>query len=357
MAHFSVHVSTVRRSVGQNAIASAAYIARSKLTLYTTEKETNITVPFVWDYRKKGGLVFSKIYAPDYAPEWVYDQEKLWNKSELVENRCDAEPAGKIMIALPNKLTDEQNIVLLEDIVGELVGLGMVVDANIHNDSENNPHLHIQHTTRELVLNRYNKMEFSRLKNRDWRGPKWVKFIREMAAEKINYHYLANGFDLQVTHKSYKEQGIDLEPGVHEGPARNIKDAELVELSRQIAAENAERIKAKPGIILDVLAMNQPVFTKDQIATELEKRLYAGIDFSKMDDIESMQNELSATFVSLYEQILVCPEISQVVEADLKGRTLYTTTKRLELEERFTENVQAMHSSNNHVLCTKLPTA
>ena len=350
MAHFSVHVGTIRRGIGQNAIATAAYISRSKLTLYATDKETNITVPLVWDYRKKAGLAFSKIYAPINAPEWVFNRETLWNKCEEIENRCDSETGGKIMIALPNELTEEQNIALLEDIVAELVDLGMIVDANIHNDKENNSHMHLQHSQRELVENRYGEMEFSRIKNLDWRGPKWTKWIREMTSEKINYHYFANGFDLQVTGKSYKEQGIDIQPGVHEGASRNISGGELVKVNRQIASENAERIKEKPSIILDIIAVNQPAFTKEQIATELEKRLYEGIDFSKMDDIESMQGELSATFTSLYDQILACPEISQLVEADLKGRTLYTTTKRLELEERFTANIKELNSRNDHVL-------
>ena len=61
MALYSSHTSVIRRSLGQNAIACAAYNSRSKLTLYATDRETNITVPFVWDYRKKAGLAFSKI--------------------------------------------------------------------------------------------------------------------------------------------------------------------------------------------------------------------------------------------------------------------------------------------------------
>ena len=97
MASLSAQVSTVRRSVGQNAIASAAYNSRSKLSLDATDKETNITVQLAWDYSTKGGLAFSKIYAPDHAPEWVYDRETLWNKSEKAENRCDATTAHKIM--------------------------------------------------------------------------------------------------------------------------------------------------------------------------------------------------------------------------------------------------------------------
>jgi nucleoside-triphosphatase THEP1 len=353
MAHYSVHVSTVRRSVGQNAVATAAYISRSKLTLYATDKETNITAPLTWDYSKKGGLVFSKIYAPENAPDWVLDRQQLWNKAEQAENRCDAETANKIMVALPIEFSHEQNVEVAEKIASNFVSDGMVAEVAIHNDSDGNPHVHVQTTQRELVENRYGEIEFSRLKNRDWKGPQWIKSIREMVAEEINTLYIKNGFDLQVTNKSYKELGIDLVPSRHEGPAKNIKNSELTELNRQIGAENAERIKAKPSIILDVLGVNRPVFTKEQIATELEKRLHAGIDFSKIDNIESLQSELSATFNILYEKILVCPEISQVVEADLKGRTLYTTTKRLELEERFVANVEELHSRNGHALNIK----
>jgi nucleoside-triphosphatase THEP1 len=350
MAHYSTHVSTVKRSHGQNAIASAAYNARDKLELNVFDKQTGISSSILFDYSSKGGLAYSRIFAPEDAPEWVYDREKLWNKCEQAEYKCNAVTAGKIMVALPKEFSEEQNIALAEELIRPIIDGGFVVDVNIHNDRENNPHLHGMYSTRELVENRYGEMEFSRFKDRVFRGPKWVKEYREYVADTINKHYKMNGFTLAVTDKSYNELGIDLIPGVHEGPASSIKNSELTELNRQIAAENAERIKAKPSIILDVLGMNNPVFTKEQIAIELEKRLHAGIDFSKIDDIESMQKELSATFISLYEKILVCPEISQVVEADLKGRTLYTTSKRLELEERFSENVQVMHSRNNHTL-------
>jgi Ti-type conjugative transfer relaxase TraA len=350
MTFLSAQVSTVKRRLGQNAVASAAYNARTKLELTVLDKVTGITSTLVFDYSSKPGLAYSKIYAPDHAPDWVYDRQKLWNKCEQVENRLRARTAHKIMLPLPNELTIEQNIALLEDCVKELVKLGMIVDANIHYDNENNKHAHLMCSMRELVENRYGEIEFAATKNRDWHHKNFVNFVRQMHAEKVNEHYAMHGYDKRFCHKSYKDLGIDLIPGVHEGPARSINNAELSELNRRIALENAEKIKARPSIILDVLAVNNPVFTKEQIAIELEKRLYAGVDFTRQAHIESIQNELSATFISLYEQLLVCPEISQVVEVDLKGRTLYTTTKRLELEERFTENVKLMHERNNHAL-------
>ena len=117
MAFLSAQVSTVKRGLGQNAVASAAYNARTKLELTVLDKATGITGTLVFDYSSKPGLAHSKIYAPDHAPEWVYDREKLWNKCEQVENRLRARTAHKIMLPLPNELTIEQNIALLEDCV------------------------------------------------------------------------------------------------------------------------------------------------------------------------------------------------------------------------------------------------
>ena len=245
MAFLSAQVSTVKRGLGQNAVASAAYIARTKLELTVLDKATGITGTLVFDYSSKPGLAHSKIYAPDHAPEWVYDREKLWNKCEQVENRLRARTAHKIMLPLPNELTIEQNIALLEDCVKELVKLGMIVDANIHYDNENNKHAHLMCSMRELVENRYGEIEFAATKNRDWHHKNFVNFVRQMHAEKVNEHYAMHGYDKRFCHKSYKDLGIDLIPGVHEGPARSINNAELSELNRRIALENAEKIKEK----------------------------------------------------------------------------------------------------------------
>jgi len=57
MAHYSTHVSTVKRSHGQNAIASAAYNARDKLELSVFDKQTGISSSILFDYSNKGGLL------------------------------------------------------------------------------------------------------------------------------------------------------------------------------------------------------------------------------------------------------------------------------------------------------------
>lgn len=354
MAHYSVHISTIQRSKGQNAIACSAYISRSKLSLTVTDKQTNISWQESWDYRAKPGLAHSKIYTPEHLgddlPEWMTDREKLWNKVEKGENRCNSECGEKLMVALPNEFTLEQNIALVEDIVSDFTKVGRIVDVAIHTDNDNNPHMHGQLAQREIVKNRYGELDFSPIKNPNWRGPRHIKSVREMIAGKTNKHLKMNGFNIEVSEKSYKERGIDLVPTLHEGPARNIKQSELVAANIEIAKENIKRIEERPSIVLDKLVVNTPVFTKEDVAKELDGRIMATIDWRDVENVEAAQAEISERFTSLYERIMNGPDIEMVVESDLKDRTLYTTTKRLALEERFEENIRSLASSKSHSL-------
>ena len=352
MAHYSLHVSEVQRGKGQNAVASAAYNARDKLELTVVDKKTGVTTTLTFDYSAKPGLAYSKIYAPDDAPLWVYDREVLWNKAEDAERRRNSQTARKIMVALPNELNLEQQIALVEEIVEELVGMGMIVDANIHHDKEGNPHVHLMATTRELAENRYGELGFKLTKNRDWSRRAFINWTRIRVAEITNEHLAQHGFESRVSHLSYKELGIDLIPGVHEGPARSIKNAELSEINRQIALENAQKIEENPSIILDKLAVNKPVFTKEEIARELEKALSAAIDLSGLtgDNIEAFNSEHTQRYQLLLDKIMISPELALVTDKDLKDRELYTTTKRLELEERFISGVEELHNRHNHSL-------
>ena len=352
MAHYSLHVSEVQRGKGQNAVASAAYNARDKLELTVVDKKTGVTTTLTFDYSAKPGLAYSKIYAPDDAPLWVYDREVLWNKAEDAERRRNSQTARKIMVALPNELNLEQQIALVEEIVEELVGMGMIVDANIHHDKEGNPHVHLMATTRELAENRYGEIGFKLTKNRDWSRRAFINWTRIRVAEITNEHLAQHGFESRVSHLSYKELGIDLIPGVHEGPARSIKNAELSEINRQIALENAQKIEENPSIILDKLAVNKPVFTKEEIARELEKALSAAIDLSGLtgDNIEAFNSEHTQRYQLLLDKIMASPELALVTDKDLKDRELYTTTKRLELEERFISGVEELHNRHNHSL-------
>lgn len=402
MAIFSSHTSMVQRSKGQNAVASAAYNSRDKLSYIFVDKEHNSPGEITWDYKDKEGLAYSNIFAPDEAPDWVHDREALWNKCEEIEKRNDAQTARKIMKALPVELTLEQNIELINEFAKEIVSLGMVVDVNIHNDAEHNPHAHLMLTLRELKEDRYGEINFSETKNREWGKRNFVNWHRELFANLTNKHLAKHGFDARVSHLSYKEQGIDLIPTKHVGPGMNITNSELVKNNLEILEENYQKILEKPTRILDKLTVNSPVFTKDQIAKELDKilshkfmssqklssgvaagithRTEGGKASAEQNEKEALENtsikketvieenlksqlpakemekitkEYSAKFMELHNKIMNSPELSMVTQADLRGNSLYTTSKRLEMEERYLSTVSELHSKNSHGLGIK----
>ena len=74
---FHFHVTQIKRSAGQSAVASAAYRAGEKLhSEYYGE---------ISDYTRKGGVICSEILLPSHAPSEYTDRETLWNAVEKAE--------------------------------------------------------------------------------------------------------------------------------------------------------------------------------------------------------------------------------------------------------------------------------
>jgi len=355
--------SEVQRSKGQNAVASIAYNARDKLNGLVVDPVTGDSVVKTWDYRKLTGLSYSAILAPEHAPDWVYDRQELWSRCEEFENRKNSQTARKMMIALPKELTEEQNILLVQEFVRNyLVEHGMVVDINIHYDNPNNPHVHLQMTTRELVKiegadsdNGVNSdvIDFSNHKNRHWGSKLFWRYLMEGVAVTTNKHLELHGFTARISHLSHKERGIDLVPTIHEGPARHIPDSLLRKKNEEIIKANAKAIMANPELVLDRLSVNKPVFTKEEIAEALMETMHHGMDMKNIETsaaIEMLNKNTNKQFLELYAKVMASEQLALITESDLKGRVLYTKTKRLELEKRYIDTVEELNATSNHKL-------
>ena len=338
MAIYHNHKSSVQRSKGQNAVASAAYISRSKLTYQNIDKDTGVVSEIVYDYSDMGGLFFSKIYAPNAVAEWVFDRERLWNKAEHVDIRCDARPAHKMILALPKELEPEQQKGIVEDYAEFLISEGIIADINIHYDRENNPHAHIQMTTRELLQLDDSELDFGK-KVREWQTIPFLRLQREEWGNIVNRHLEFHGHLVRISHLSHKARGIDLIPGVHQGPANYIKSAELTQLNEEIVKENAIMIRDNPELIFQKLSINKPVFTPEDIAKVLSEVLYSGVEYldlnnqenkesnsPRSNDIEQLNAKYSTEFIVTYEQLLASKNITLINPCDLKGRKLYALT-------------------------------
>ena len=77
----------------------------------------------------------------------------------------------------------------------------------------------------------------------------------------------ALGYEARIDHRSFKDQGIELEPQNKIGPAGMRREergeaAERVAEHRAIAQRNGERIAADPNLALSALTQQQSTFTR-----------------------------------------------------------------------------------------------
>lgn len=151
MAIYHYNMQMIKRSEGRNAVACAAY--RSGETL--VDESTGFTKDYPRDVQP---IAF--ILAPENAPKWVYDRQKLWSEVEKVEKRKDSQLAREINIALPVELSNEQQEKLVREFVSDnFVSNGMIADVAIHRDDINNPHFHVMLTTRHIDENGFGKKQ------------------------------------------------------------------------------------------------------------------------------------------------------------------------------------------------------
>ena len=206
IALFHFHVTQIKRSAGQSAVASAAYRAGEKLhSEYYGE---------ISDYTRKGGVICSEILLPSHAPPEYADRETLWNAVEKAERGKKAQLAYSFDIALQNEFSMQENIDLARQfLLDNFVNRGMVVDFAVHQpDKEDggisNPHFHVMCPIRpigpdgrwgnkqrreyvldehgERVLDEAGNYVFNAVPTTDWGKPETLEAWRQAWAEMCN---------------------------------------------------------------------------------------------------------------------------------------------------------------------------
>ena len=288
MALFHFHVTQVKRSAGQSAIASAAYRAGEKLfSEYYGE---------ISDYTKKRGVIRSEILLPPQAPTEYQDRATLWNAVEKAERGKKAQLAYSFDIALQNEFSMEENIALARQFVSEqFVGRGMVADFAIHQpDREDggipNPHFHILCPIRPIepdgkwgckqrrvyrldeagnrTMGEDGKPLFDAVPTTDWGKPETLEQWREAWAAMVNAKFEEKELVCRIDHRSYERQGLDTLPTVHEGVA-------------------VCQMEAK-GIVTDKGDLNRWIKSANKLLRDIRKKIAALTDWLK-----EMKEELS----------------------------------------------------------------
>ena len=223
-------------------------------------------------------MIFTEIVLPDHAPAEYKDRATLWNAVEKAERGKKAQLAYSFDIALQNELSMEENIALARQFVREqFVSKGMIADLAIHAPEKNggipNPHFHVLCPIRPLnpdgtwgskqrrvykldkdgnrILSKYGKPMFDAVPVTDWGKRETLEAWRTAWAEMVNAKFAEKKLDARIDNRSYKRQGIEKLPTVHEGPAVKQMEAKGVvtekgELNRWISSTN---------ILLDTLRL------------------------------------------------------------------------------------------------------
>ena len=260
---------------------SAAYITGEKLY----EERRNLTA----NYSSRDDVSYTETLAPSWAEDKFCNTEKAWN---LLENYEDiyalekyktpetqtkymqsARTSMKLVLALPKELGADVHKELLLDFVNKnYISKGHVVTLGLHCD-EGNPHAHLQISRRPINQDG----SISYIKNRDMCSVLGIKAQRELWANTQNSFLEREGFDVRVDHRSYKDQGIDLIPTIHEGwYAKSLADkglsSRLVEENNKIRAENQQRISEYPELIFNELTSKKATFSELDVLKVVQDR-------------------------------------------------------------------------------------
>ena len=246
MGIYHLHLQNISRGSGRSAIGAAAYRSAEKLravekAAYRAGLELKDEDEQTYDYTQKGGVVHKEIILPENAPPEYKDRETLWNAVDTREKRKDARLAKEIDLALPTEFDLKEQIEVLREYIKEnFTNKGVIVDLNIHNTGNGNPHAHIMLTTRHVTPEGFGE------KNLDLDSRTNLLIWRESWAEINNRKFEEKGIEERIDHRTLKAQGLDREPTIHMGheawalEKKGVR-TEKGEYNREIKRRNEER--------------------------------------------------------------------------------------------------------------------
>jgi hypothetical protein len=258
----------VSRGKGQSSLRSAAYLARAcyedQRTGWVHDFTQKSPIMEASDHIVRAGrhaelasrqeVLFSGLYAPANAPDWCVGAaniERFWNAAEAAERRSDAQIAERIIIVLPHELTLEQAVWALQDHVREFTRQGRVVQVAIHSPEpghdSRNLHAHLLVSLRGVDENGLKPTKAVEQQQRFINRSAYVEHLRENWAHVVNRHLARHGHEARLDHRSYRRQGLDLEPTLHMGPGdaareRRGERTAVGDHNRGVAERNAERL-------------------------------------------------------------------------------------------------------------------
>lgn len=238
MAIFHLSAKVIGRSGGSSSVAAAAYRSGGRLR---DEREG-----VEHDYSRKGGIVHAEVLAPENAPDWMRDRDRLWNAVEAAEKRRDAQLAREVEVALPRELAPPERLALVRGFVErQFVSRGMIADLAIHEgrarDGGLQPHAHVMLTMRELTGEGFGKKE------RAWNAPEVLVGWREAWAREANAALERAGRGERVDHRTLEAQRREAEREAETARERGRPELALVHDARAVQLDREPEVKLGPA--------------------------------------------------------------------------------------------------------------
>jgi MobA/MobL family len=301
--HYHLSVHTISKLKGDSVLAMAAYRHAEQF------RQDNQSVTHaaayqraqqlgndgkVFDYRRKIGVAWTGIIAPDHTPKQLLDAQTLWNTVERIEHRKNARLAREMIIALPHQVDLDIHIAMLRAfITANLTPRGMIADVAIHKPpvehggDPRNWHAHVLLTDRPITPD-----GFAAKKDRTWNAKENILLWRKAWADTHNATMAHLGLPHRIDHRSLEAQrqdalargdviaalDLDRTPQIHVGKAvhvthpdrtvyaeRRTRNAAILTRNKDEAAVRADRMR---GQIADAdndayLEARQNAFTRD----------------------------------------------------------------------------------------------
>jgi Ti-type conjugative transfer relaxase TraA len=340
MAIYHLNTHTIGRAAGHSAVAAAAYRSASSLVDERTGE--------VFDFTRKGGVLSAEIVTPAGVP--VPERAALWNAAEAAEKRKDARVAREWRAALPHELNDADRKELAMR-MGQAIAdrYGVAVDVCIHapdkEGDDRNFHVHMLATTRTIgadgTLGAKAVIELAN-KDRQKAGIPGtsqgdIADIRRQWAELANEALERAGISARIDHRSYADQGVELTPTRHIGTdavamnRRGLEGVERIDLHNADRQEQARQIAERPEIILDKITANQAVFTRREIAAELNRYI---------DD--------TGQFQALLAKLENSPLLVEMEPANGRDPAKFSTREMIDTERAMVESAKRLAQSGLH---------
>jgi len=352
LAHYHFTVRARSRRNGRSTVDVLAYCSATDLL--------DLRNGEVYRYAaKKGANVFHvDMLLPEGAPQWIVEiahecqpdrQSALQKFSDIIEaaeRRKDSRVYREVEFALPNELTNEQNVAWADTFVKDFfVAKGMVAIVNYHLDVDEKtgtlkPHCHVLLSTRDLTED-----GFRRCKNLAWNSKGLVVDAREQFAAYQNAALKVHGFEARVDHRSLEEQGlfniIDPQPklgcNVREMIQRGLQ-TDRQKIFDAVRLKNQFKILKNPDLVFSIVTANHATFTRKDIAKVLNRYV---------DDPDQ--------FRILLDRLMASEQLVNLESARHRsGEAIYTTRSMLRVEQNLVRQAEFLSAQNTHPVSSEI---